>query len=360
MRFGDWSRRRFVGGFINDLSEVERQVRGLRRSGVLSFDASQVEGDLIGNRIIAPTDASNTEPTDPNFSGWFLSAALQALTDGNFGLANVLLGAVQYGIGESGEFIRGVSFLSNHLATVGAYDRRARRGFQELDSKPAYLIEYIDDAVGTNLVTVNPEFESGSLTGWTAADTEAGASWAASTDSPYSGSYCARYITGSTTGAGNCTLTSNKYAITGDTAYRCAIAARHARISVVLNIRWYDSGSSLLRTDVIYSCSASTAFTWELKQVALLSPSSATQVEVYVYGSWSSAMTPGVKLDVDSASIVALSEYAYSRWDDNGKYDGDEVAEVNTLGIPQSDLQFADQMITAVTVVDTVDSTYKW
>ena len=361
MRFGDWSRRRFVGGFINDLSEVERQVRGLRRSGVLSFDASQVEGDLIGNRIIAPTDASNTEPTDPNFSGWFLSAALQALTDGNFGLANVLLGAVRYGIGDEGEFIRGLDFLSNHYADVNGYYRRARRGYQNINDRPAYMLEHMDIATGTNRITSNPGFESGNLTGWTASDTYTSASWAASTTLPYAGSYCARLVTTIGT-SGNATLTSDKYAVTAGIKYLFAAAIGYTLAdSVQVDVLFYDATPTLIRTDnIFYAAGTQISAEWARKDAVLTAPEGSTQAEVRIYATFAPPYFKQSEIKVDAAEITTLPDYAYFRFEDNGVFAGDEAEEINLLGWPQSDLQFSDQYITSVTVAKTVDTSYMW
>ena len=345
MKFGAFSERIFrSNNFVNKLAGL-RAAMNVQDRTVYTPHAYEILEDFIQNRFIASSNPDITEPTDPNFSGWFLSAALQALTDGNFGLANVLLGAVQYGIGESGEFIRGVSFLSNHLATVGVYDRRARRGFQELDSKPAYLVEYIDDAGGTNLITSNPGAELGNLTGWTVVS----GTWSADSSAPIAGVYSFRVTNPSGI------LKSDKYAITAGNLYKFSVVCTATNNgSAYAYAKWYDAGSVLLKTDTIFN--TATADTSE-HSASFVAPTGATQVEFWI---WTGSVTLATYTYFDTISIELVGEYAAIRLDDNGVYAVDEAGEVNVLGFPQSDLQFADQMITNVTVVDTVDSSYKW
>jgi hypothetical protein len=299
--FGDFTRRRLMGPTDQDRIIALERRQGAQTIRLLSNLAGMLP-DLIGQRIISPTDPANVEPIDANFSGWVIAALTQALADGNFTLAQILLGAVQYGIGDNGEFIRGVSFLSNHLATVGTYNRRVRRGFQEVSGKPAYLIEYIDDAVGTNLITSNPGFESGDFTGYATS-----ANWAVVSD-PYSGTYAAQ-----STNISGAPLVTNKYAISAGSSYAFSVQNKITTLgcaNALIEAKWYNAVPTLLKTDVIWS--GAPTIPYVKAPATLLAPAGATQVEI--------SITPPMDdgFIVDDLSIVLVSEYAAIRWSDTG------------------------------------------
>lgn len=324
--------RNVVRDILVRLAALEQGIISVNRLSELAGEA----GDLLGARIISPTDPNIIEPTASDFSGWFLSAIMQALADGNFGLANVLNGKVRFGIGESGMRITGVEFLENHTATVGAIDRRARRGFQEIDSALAYLLEYMEDAVGSNLITSNPGFETGDLTGWTSSG-----GWAVSSATPLmTGSY---YVTNGGTPVN--TLTSSKYSgMTPGATYK--VSARLRDAGGPFYAKWYTSADVLLRTDIVHQSSWVTA----VVSANLVAPATAAKIELQIAGYGS----------CDDFSVELVTVYSAIRLDDDGVHALDAYKKVNLLGFPQSDLQFSTQCITSVTTALTVSSAFMW
>ncbi len=353
---------------IKTLESKERYTFARKVGAEYGSDLFDDLGDVFGGRLIL-SSGEDSDPESAAFSGVFLAALAQALSDGNFWLANVLLGAVQYGIGEAGEFIRGVTFLSNHLATVGAYDRRARRGFQEVNSKPAYLLEFFDNTASTNLITTNPSFESNDFSGWTQSDSYAGAPNWAILSGGYDASYYAGFGLSSGAAAGNATIVGDKYATTVGQRYTFKIYVDYLNLaSITIQAKWYDATPTLISTDTIFSASG-TALTsgysggwpvggWVEKVGTFVAPVGSTQVEIKVYGTFAGAQASN--LSIDAASIIAMPEYAAIQLSDDGVHAINELKTVNVLGFPQSDLQFSTQYITSVTVAITNDANWRW
>lgn len=335
--FGNYSRRRMMGRNLPDqLVDIEARLRE-RPVGSLRQLADLLP-DLVGSRIIATDDPNNTEPLDASYSGWVIAAAAQALADGNFTLAKILSGLVIYGIGEQGEFIRGVDFLSNHVATVGVYNRRVRRGFQEVGGKPAFLIEFFDDAAATNLITVNPGFESGNVTSGYVSY----ANWSADTTYKRTGSYSA-VIAGYTDA-----LETIKYGITAGNSYRFGVWTYKGSDTITIEAKWYNSVPSLIGTSTVFSGSIA-QYSWEEHFATIVAPAGATQVSLSV---WKSVVSGGAALVIDDLSITAVSNYAAVRWSDTGVEILDETGVIWSSASPSAEADRVKKGTAAITATE--------
>jgi hypothetical protein len=266
-----------------------------------------------------------TDGTQVNYLFYVFAAGAMLIgiaSDGTFNVFDAL-GVLQVGFNALGQFlaaggnwildatgltITGVQFIENHTATIGAYARRARRGFQELSSKPAYLIEFIDDAVAANLITINADIETGSLaTGYSAYT-----NWSADNVHPHAGVYSAK-IEMSNANA----LTTNKYAVTAGTSYRVTYWADmdfNAGEVLTGQAKWYNAVPTLLKTDTINA--SNEKYGYHQRRVTLLAPAGATQLELNLYLSTTGAA--GHYCWVDDLVVEAITEYAALRLSDSG------------------------------------------
>lgn len=350
------------GNPLDRIAKLERrngEIKDLRVEQI--SDLSDDLGSIARGEFIAPAStAESLEPTSEDFTGSFMAGDGYNFGDTLYHVGVVLQGVLQAGMSATGKFlaaagnyildaagvtITGIDFLMNHTAEYDSAVRRARQGFQVVGGELSYVIEFIDDAAGTNLITSNPGFETGDFTGWTTGGS--GGSWSASNTAPYEGNYNARWAS---TAVGSATLTSAKYAVSAGASYNFRKAIRisnnrafgdptyYAKITVTLKAKWYNAVPTLLKTDTIYSDSFEGGTGgWSLKSASFTAPSGATQVEFVAeitvavssktgtyYGTWYT--------EFDSASIEALSEYAYFRLADDGVFAGDETKEVALLG----------------------------
>lgn len=232
-------------------------------------------------------------------------------TDGEF-----LAAGGDYILNENGQEIEGIDFLSNHTATntVGEvdYTRRFRQGFQLLTghNAPVYSLEYFDDADASNLmITGNPDFEDGDLSGWTAD----ASSWViysytgGSAPVPYAGTYCA-LVSGVKTDKG---LESDAYEVTPGTAYRFsvyAMAKNGATRDLRLYARWYDAEDDLVQSDLIGQVTTSNS-AWLHKSAALTAPATAATATIDALFTSTDDGSTTPYAGIDSASIELISDY---------------------------------------------------
>ncbi len=307
-KFGNASARAMMGSNLPDrLSDIEKKLK--QRNGKHITELMNILRDLVGPRIIATDDPDNTEPQDSAFSGWVMAATAQALADGNFTLARILVGLVQYGIGDDGLLIRGADFLERHLATIGSYNRLARRGFRDLLGKPAYVTEVEDADVGTNLITSNPGFESGNVSTGYSTNTN----WSVDSTKVNSGAYSA------TTSNTN-PLTTNKYAVTAGNMLRVGAYLRVLNDTVSITVKFYDAVPAQVGpTITIFSENVATSPNFTEKYGFATAPAGATQAEVIVtYGG-------GSGMHVDDLSLVVVTQLGGTRISDDGVDIFDEI-----------------------------------
>ena len=165
------------------------------------------------------------------------------------------------------------------------------------------------DYYHANKITSNPSFETGDFTGWTVS----GAGYAVGTESfdgtlPHDGVYLAYYNTSSS--LTTYTLTLDKYAVTEGLNYKFGLAFgfKGMENGIIVTIRWFDAGSTLLQTDTMFSYTGSANSGMSKKFSVLTAPSDATQAEIKVttYNNGSGV----TEFYVDDASIEELTETA--------------------------------------------------
>ena len=291
------------------IEDIERKITAPPNVRVQSLDQlSEDTGfNLVGNLLSPATDVETSDPTDEAYTGvmtrgdaisfdggttWYNWAVVKnglpsagANTDGDFSAAFGL-----WKVNERGEVITGAGFQSAHSATLGAYSRLARRGYQVGSADTLeYAIEHQEATTGVNLITTNPGFETGSMaTGYTAST-----NWSIATDYVSEGTYSAK--TSSTD-----PLTSNKYAVSAGSVYRFGVYIRGASLSdtVIVTANYYDSTGGLVGSDVIYSGIPLYHFGERFK--SFYCPSPATQAEISI------SATGNIWVDLLSISLISI------------------------------------------------------
>lgn len=304
-----------------DALEHDQQAKIFRRlKGAEVSEAFTSLGKMVSGEFVAPsTTATSTEPTDTGFTGSFVSGDAKTFAEGDFHIGSVAAGVLQWGgntagkllagagawiLDAAGILITGVQFIEQHTATVVSTARRMRRGFQDVSSSPAYVIEVLDDAVGTNLITTNSDFETGSLaTGYSATT-----GWAINSSSPYAGTYAA-----ATSNVSGFPLTTNKYATTAGLSYRFGVFQKSTTVgcpAALIEVKWYTAAPALVKTDIVTN--AAPTGSYAEVSVTLVAPATSTQFEIVI--------TP--PLDdgylVDNLTAVAVTQYAAIRLSDVG------------------------------------------
>ena len=319
---------------ITLLRRLRRKMRANYGHNTVAGQLSEISDDLgkvvAGEFDAIASAATSSEPTDSGFTGVFMSGDPKTFTEGDFNVGGVSAGALQVGFNTAGELlaavgawvlsatgllITGVQFIINHTATVGAYDRRMRQGFQEVSSKPVYVVEFIDDAAGTNLITTNSDFETGSLA--TGYSTTTG--WAINSSDPYAGTYAA-----ATSNVSGFPLTTNKYATTAGNSYRFGVFQKSTTVgcpAALIEVKWYNGVPTLLQTDIVTNAAPTGAYVEAA--VTIVAPSGSTQFEI--------AITPPLDDNylVDNLTAALVSNYAAVRLSDTGIDLIDETQTVN-------------------------------
>lgn len=246
-----------------------------------------------------------------------------------------------YTLNELGIKLLGVSFVLEHLATVGSYDRKMRQGFVEIGGKPAWQVEFIDAAVAANLFTTNPDFETGSLSTGFSAHTN----WAISTDRVHGGTYSAKIEQDKTN-----PLTTNKYAATAGNSYRFRYYcdANHATGILTGQVLWYNAVPTLLQTDTIHVGSPKYGF-YE-RSVTLIAPAGATQCEMKLY--LSTAGPAGYYVWVDDLSMEAVTKYRAIRLSDTGVEILDETGTIWSSASPSAEANRVAKGTGAITATE--------
>lgn len=370
-RFQSIRLRKFVtsGNTLSRMDDLEARAHTEFMRGVKATKLSDFSDDLgvvtAGSFISPASTATSTEPTDSGFTGaamggdgWtfnsvvyhFVAVAAGVLQAGFNAAGQLLGGAGAWVLDALGLTITGVDFVEVHNATVGANARRMRRGYQNISGSPAYLVEVYDSADGANLITVNSDFETGSLaTGYSAST-----NWAIATDDKHGGTYSAKIEHDKTN-----PLTTNKYATTAGNSYtaRYYVTSNHASGTFTGQVLWYDAGTVLVKTDTI-SANTNNKYQWWARSITLVAPATSTQCEIKLY--FSSAGTAGFYTWVDDLYLAAVSQYSAVRMDDTGVYAITELVTNNLLGTPQSVFVSADQCVTSVTRTKTQSRTQQY
>lgn len=172
------------------IKKVERLTGPQPSATIRALDELSPDmGDQIAGRFIAPTDESS-EPTDSAFSGTYLAAEPQELSDGtqDAWLAKINVGEVEFSVGIEGIYQNRLTNGYKHIADDGTTFRKGELGMTTLEGRtaPSFGLTYQDAEVPIELIT-NGGFETGDLTGWTTVT----GTWSASTSNPYTGNYCA-------------------------------------------------------------------------------------------------------------------------------------------------------------------------
>jgi hypothetical protein len=178
------------------LKRVEQRTGARNSAHVQELEElSSTLGDVVGARFIAPTDENGTDITASTFSGSFLAAANELLSDGYFWLANVAEGLTSMGFGPSGIFTRLFADVITQLSDDGTTYRKGRLGMTTLSGRtaPSWGMAYEDNSGGGAELLSNGGFEDGDFTGWTAVS---GGDWSVESSGyspfPTEGTYHAR------------------------------------------------------------------------------------------------------------------------------------------------------------------------
>lgn len=302
-------------------------------------------GDLLAGRFISPNAESlSTEPSATDFSGSVLSGDGVTPFDeaGNFNLVIINEGATTYGVGQSGTYSNGVDFFNRQLATGTSTDQRQlRSGFQELQDNddPSYIFEFLDTAVGANLITSNPDFETGDATGWTLS---AGSAVVATSRYGW-GSYCLELDGYSTDEA-----TSNKYACSAGSTLSVNFETLYFN-RITVYIRFYNAVSTLLSSSIVFS-KPNEYFAGSVSGSVIV-PIGATQFDIYIDRSSTAYVT--TLFDNFYVKVVTISNEFGFHGEDGQILMGNGKFKTNDLGayIPRGNLNgtvFANNVKTTI------------
>ena len=326
---------KYDGNIMDKVEELLRRVSSLERRGVNLERLDELTDDLgevRSGRFLAMS--SGYEPTDPDASGVFMSAAGETFGEDTYNVGGVDNGALQFGlrstdgvgvfsggdatIGADGISINRMGYLIDHTATDGTTERTGSLGMWATpgSTEPQYGIAF-NAPGGAELVT-NGDAETGDLTGLTKT-TETDCTLSVSTfgiDStmehallPYAGSYLILYQAGGS-GSPSGVLTFDAINVSSETNYICS-AAYFFHTSGKLELKWYDSGSNLLRTDTVCSSSVSLPFNWSKAQMNLKSPINSASA-VFVFTSSGGASNSYINaLDSVSLQVITVASSLY-------------------------------------------------
>lgn len=308
------------GNFIARIEELERRVESLttRTRSVNSLDEFAADLGMIqygefrsgndrepgdgfsGSRIGYPGFLYNSEEyawalvnEDVLEIGFSLTSKKAVFASGNAT------------IGADGIIINQMSYLIQHTATDGVTERTGSLGMwaEPGGTAPQYGIAF-NAPGGTELVT-NGDASAGDTSGWTKTQT-IGSSW-----SVVSGKF--RYYAGISVGTHTGTFTQN-VSISELTPYIFTISYEYGILRTFTTkkceLKWKDSGSSVLRTDTILF-SASTLYT-----LNATSPSDAVSVDIVITFE---TTLPEVYAYIDSISLKAVSVASNLYFDSTGE-----------------------------------------
>lgn len=219
-----------------------------------------------------------------------------------------------------------------------------------------------DTTGGDNLISINPGFETGDLTGWSGSDDYVGASWGVSSSSSYEGSYAAGFMVPTLSSSGFASLGCDHYSITPGNSAVIKIAVYYSNLSgIEIGVNFFDSEDVFIEAEPILEESGSglSSGSWVEVTDSVIVPSGADYCQVYVRADFPGGAGASF-IHVDAAEIRDLVKYSYNRLDKYGFYGGNESEEINLLGWNQSELQFAVQAFTEVTIARTVDTSVPW
>lgn len=161
-----------------------------------------------------------------------------------------------------------------HTATNAGNERTGKWGMvlREGSSTPALSMVFEGPAAGSNIV-VNGDGETGSVSSWT----DAQSAWETNTTSPFNGSYSIHHKPTVTTYPG--LLTQVISGIFASSYYTIEFAGRlvTGEFSPFIQLQWMDAGSSILRTDTVFS---SNQPSWSNRSQSIKSPAGTTQVKI--------------------------------------------------------------------------------
>lgn len=339
---------KYEGNLIDGVKELLRRVEALERRGVNANSLDEFTddiGDQRAGRFLAMS--SGVEPTDPDASGVFMSAAGETFGSDTYNIGGVENGSLQFGlrstdgvgvfsggdaeIGTEGISINRMGYLIQHTATDGTTERTGSLGMwaEPGGTAPQYGIAYSAPADETELVT-NGTFEAGDFTGWTKT-TETNGTWSlyTQTDSAfihnYEGSYTAWFWAAPTTSAKQGVLTSDRIAVDESTSYQAVFAflvsVGALPVSAKVEIKWYDdpSAGSLLSTDTLIN-KTSLMTSYQLVTNNITSPSGSQSCE-FVITTNKDATGVAIHLEflIDSISLKAVSISSSLYFDSTGE-----------------------------------------
>ena len=319
---------KYDGNIMEKVEELLRRVSALERRGVNLERLDELTDDLgevRSGRFLAMS--AGYEPTDTDASGVFMSAAGETFGEDTYNIGGVDNGGLQFGlrstdgvgvfsggdatIGADGIEISKMGYLIQHTATDGTTERTGSMGMwaEPGGTEPCYGLAF-NAPGGAELVT-NGDAETGDFTGWTKT-TETRGAWSVVTGSyAYDGTYAFMFDYTSLGGATG-VLTSGACSVTSNVGYLFTCNVLKYGLTSSAQVKWYDSGSSLLRTDSISLNQANNNYltTSEL----LVSPSGANTatITLTVTGSTQSAV-------FDSISLKAVSVASNLYFDSTGE-----------------------------------------
>ena len=357
-RFGQSSARRMIGNTQSDqIEELREQLRDSQTQQALVRMVNNLP-DIIGGRIISPAVDGVNDPENAGFSGTVMSGSTITINGRQYTLADLILGAVQFGVFPGGGAIAaggdyeinkdgttsyGLTFLHKFDATNGGIRRLGYIGMFVPDgaTTPSLRI-YFNEPASSNLVS-HGSFDLGDETSWT----DTNSTFTVGADSTYT--YAARHD-GTATGCPP-TFTQTVTGLAASTVYQFLFASKMTSGYFPCNVTltWKDGGGATLRTDTIIGGSSPA---WVEKGGVYTSPASTTQVLITVH-----AGEIFSDISVSGFSLFALTSFSSIDF-----YDGKILINaypgkpVNPLGLPQNAMEFANNWIWSATASKTIDN----
>lgn len=335
------------GNFFNEIGKVKRQANRMETAEGLDSSVAESQENIFmdtnetiitnGRLVTTSAESETTVAEEDGFTGTVVSGNGVVPFDeaGTFNLAIINDGVTSYGVGQGGEYANGLDFVGVHKATgTSTAERRLRRGFQELQGNddPSYIFEFLDTNVGSNLITSNPDFETGDATGWTLG---AGSSVVATSGigAPSGfGSYCLKFGASSTD-----EVTSNKYACTAGNTLKVSFDVFNIASYADVYIRFYNATPTLISTILVKSWTTVINYASpEEISINTVVPVGATQFEIYLLKN--TVPNSGFYLDNFSVTVATISnEFGFHGEDGhllmgNGKFKTNDIGEYITRG----------------------------
>lgn len=326
-----------INKLIQKVEDLYRQVTYTNSSQI--GNQTTVDGDATFNGLVtirAPKIlclTSGNEPTDSDASGVFMSAAGETFGEDTYNIGGVENGGLQFGIrstdgvgvfsggdatiGADGIVIDRMGYLMSHTATDGTTERTGSMGMWSVPggTAPCYGFSLNAPADETELVT-NGDAETGDTTGWNET-TETNGAWSAFSSpsvAVIAGTYSFMWNPSNATNTG---VLDQSVSVSASTGYRFTIkhSKLHADGSHKCELKWYDSGASLLSTGTIFNLSA--AYYPTTSTFNLTSPSGAASVSIVIT---CTNMNKDSGLGIyDSISLKAVSVASNLYFDSTGE-----------------------------------------